>query len=77
MSMFYLKLPIRSASRKNHKLSLCALVGPGETRTKQRILRIAGTGDEIAEVKELNCIASVQSGGGTGVIYIFERTFSF
>ncbi len=68
---------VLSAGRENDKLFLCALVDPGETRTKQRIFRIAGTGDEIAEVEELDFIASVQSGGDASVLHIFERISAF
>ncbi len=68
---------VLSAGRKNDKVFLWALIDPGETRTKHRIFRIAGTGDEIAEVKELKFIGSVQSRGGPRILDIFERISAF
>ena len=64
---------ILSVGQQNNKMYLWALVNPSEQQTERRVLRIAGTDHEIAEIEELNFLGTVHMHGGDLVFHVFER----
>ena len=72
----FVRLPlgaqILSVGQQNDQMFLWALVNPDEQRTERRNLRVAGTGHELTEVKELKFIGTVHIYGAL-VFHVFER----